>query len=151
MTLQIKSLHLELSTILLHENEQIKPSLKRIIILCFNLRLSRAVRKLGFADLAGANLYDANLKDANFEHASLKNASFVDANFAGASLKNARLEGAYLINVQNLTFSQIKSACNWEQAIYKQDNSENQKYIEDLKKDKSSDPKRFPDCSWWEK
>ena len=95
---------------------------------------------LGFANLKDANLFRTDLLDANFEHASLKNASFQDANFAGASLENARLEGAYLINVQNLTFSQIKSACNWEQAIYKEDNSDNEKYIEELRGNEPSEP-----------
>ncbi len=73
-----------------------------------------------------------------------------------------------LNGVENLTPEQIKSACFWEEAIYKgewdweektktwrakneQVKQANTKYIEGLKKDKSSDPEEPPDCSLWGK
>ncbi|MGL4882937.1 MAG: pentapeptide repeat-containing protein, partial [Waterburya sp.] len=78
----------------------------------------------------------------------------------GANLIDADLRGANLIDAKNLTNSQIKSACFWDQAIYKghldekqnqlvADKKANQQYIEQLKKDKSSDPETPPDCSRW--
>ena len=68
------------------------------------------------------------------------------------------LENSYLIEVQNLTFSQIKLACNWELAFYKghydKENvkwivydQDNQEYIQQLKQDKNSDPQIPVDCS----
>ena len=96
---------------------------------------------LGFANLRGANLGFANLRDANLRGANLR-----DANLRGANLSSAKL--IYFIN---LTPSQIKSTCYWEKAIYKSYKEENKKYIEELKKEKSSEPKYPVDCSIWER
>ncbi len=125
-----------------------------------NLEGANLVRaRLKDANLEGANLVRARLKGAKLEGANLGGTKLKGADLGGANLKDAylygtklegaNLYGAKLINVQNLTDSQIKSACNWDKAIYKQDHSENQKYIEALKKDKSSDPKEPPDCRLW--
>lgn len=84
------------------------------------------------------------------------------ANLQDAALEGANLQEAILIKLKNLTSNQIKSACNWQTAIYRGEwNSERQTYvatepdntnfIEELKKDKSSDPKQTIDCSRWEK
>ena len=67
---------------------------------------------------------------------------------------------------ENLTPEQIKSACFWDKVIYKgewvwnqktgtwvpknqQDREDNDNYIKELKKDKSSDPEQPVDCSRW--
>ena len=83
-----------------------------------------------------------------------------NANFSNTNLNNANFNNSYFINVKNLTPFQIKSACNWEKAFYKGhynhenfqsivDQQANQKYIEQLKQDKASDPKEPIDCSKW--
>ncbi len=105
---------------------------------------------LGYAYFIGANLESANLEGANLEGANLKSANLEGANLEGANLKSANLEGAYLIEVKNLTSSQIKSARNWEKAFYKGEfdaekykwivNQEaNQQYIKELEQDTSFD------------
>ena len=109
-------------------------------------RLVEAKRSLKSYNLVGANLSRANLSRANLSR---------------ANLESANLESAYLIRVQNLTFSQIKSACYWEKAIYKGNwddkaykwqvyEEANQEFIKQLKQDKASDPKKTVDCSRWE-
>ena len=66
------------------------------------------------------------------------------------------------MGANNLTPQQIKSACNWDKAIYKgkwnQEKElaeaiepDNTNFIEELKKDKASDPTEPPDCSIWAK
>ncbi len=101
------------------------------------------------ASLISANLQQASLISANLQQADLSKADLSAANLQQADLSKADLSAANLQQAKNLTFKQIKLACNWEKAIYKEDESENQKYIEDLKKDKSSDPKEPPDCNRW--
>ncbi len=132
---------------------------------------------LKFANLEGANLEGANLSSANLESANLSRANLESANLryaylSSAYLSSANLRSAYLIsaylyranliNVINLTSSQIKSTCYWEQAFYKGnydqenykwivDEKANKQYIEQLKQDKASDPKEPVDCSRWKK
>ena len=112
---------------------------------------------LSHANLKGANLNSANLKGADLSHANLKGANLKGADLSHANLKGANLKGADLSNTQ------IKLACLWEEAIYKGDwhwdkkikawiadneqaKQDNTKYIEDLKKDKSSDLKEPSNC-----
>ncbi len=132
------------------------------------------------AYLAGAYLTDAYLTDADLTYAYLTGADLTGADLTGADLAGADLTGAdltyayltyadltgadltyaYLIKVQNLTSSGIKSACFWEEVIYKGEwnvekktwvaiEPDNTNFIEELKKDTSSDPKKPPDCSRW--
>jgi uncharacterized protein YjbI with pentapeptide repeats/energy-coupling factor transporter ATP-binding protein EcfA2 len=112
------------------------------------------------ANLIGANLMIANLRRANFSDANLYGANLIGANLYGADFSGANLYGADLLGAKNLTNSQIKNACFWDQAIYKGHSDEktslwttdepaNRQYIEQLKKDKSSDPETPPDCSNW--
>ncbi len=109
------------------------------------------------ANLNRNNLKDADLKGANLEGTQLIGVDLSGANLEGANLNNAflfetNLKGTNLIDAQNLTSLQIEPSCNWEQAIYKKDNGENQKHIEKLKKDKLLlDPPILVDCSRWEK
>ena len=122
--------------------------------LLFSADLNGAL--LYFAKLNGADLYFAKLNGAELNGADLSRAKLSRADLNGAilrgtNLRNARfnkadLRGANLTIAKNITSSQIKSACFWDEAIYKDDNSENQKYIEELKKDTASDPKEPPDC-----
>ncbi len=110
--------------------------------------LSKA--NLIYADLIYADLSKANLIYADLSNANLSEAYLSNANLSNADLSKANLESAYLIEVQNLTSSQIKSAKNWEKAFYKGEydtkknkwivNQEaNQQYIKELKKDTNSD------------
>ena len=113
------------------------------------------------ADLHLAHLYNANFSTAYLYRANLSRAYLYRANFANAYISHANLANAYLIEAQNLTASQIKSACHWEQGIYKGiwdinkfkwvlDEAANQQYIAQLKQDQSTDPKKSIDCSLWE-
>ncbi len=124
------------------------------------------------ANLNGASLYRSNLSRANFNSAqvsnvdfnnsNLKSADFNGADFNSSFLNNANLDRAILSRAENLTFSQLKSACNWEKAFYKVDwNQEdsqwivdeiaNKEYIEKIKQDQSSDPEKRVDCLLWDK
>ena len=106
------------------------------------------------AHLGGANLRGANLEGANLRGAHLEGALLWEANLRGAHLEKAKLEKAKLEKAKSfgshLTAAKIKSTCNWDKAIYKQDKKENRQYIEQLKKDRASDPKEPPDCSRWD-
>ena len=110
---------------------------------------------LSHTNLSHAHLSSTDLSSANLSHADLTNANFSHANF-----KSANVFSADLWSAQNLTLSQIKTACNWSQAFYKSDwhnqtrkwivnEEENQQYIKKLKQDRASDPKEPVDCSQW--
>ena len=119
------------------------------------------------ADLSEANLQKAKLGGADLQKTLLREANLQqvyldEANLQETDLSEANLQQAYLWEAENLTPKQIKSACFWEQAIYKAKwNNEKQawvakepdntNFIEELKKDKSSDPGEAPDCRRWEK
>ena len=105
------------------------------------------------AYLGGANLQQANLSPANLQQANLRSANLQEADLEGANLRQAVLESA-----ENLTPEQIKLACNWDKAIYKGEwndekkawvaiEPDNTNYIEELKQETASDPKKPPDCS----
>ena len=117
---------------------------------------------LGGADLRDANLNNARLSDADLEGVDFQDADLYDANLGGANFKNVNLKNANLKNAifvgAKLTPSQIKSACNWEEAQYIGTDkpkgvtikAANEQYIEQLKQDKTSDPETPVDCSQWE-
>ena len=132
------------------------------------------------ANLDTANLENANLKGAdltsaligsyaklqgtNFEYANLKGANFRSASLSGTILNGANLEGAIILRDRSGEYSngtngiaEIKSACNWQKAIYilkdnrrEVDKAANQKFIEKLKQDKAYDPLEAVDCSKWQ-
>lgn len=138
-------------------------------------RLVNAERNLRNINLRDADLRDAKLRDAKLNNAKLNNADLRDAKLNGTDLRDAdlrsaflrgtnlrgtNLSGADLSGAKNFTSVQIKSACNWDEAIYKGhydkdkyewivDREANQQYIEQLKHDKASDPKEPVDCSRW--
>ena len=116
---------------------------------------------LNRANLQGTHFYDANFEYTYFHLANLSHTHFYRANFDHANLYRANLEGAHLIEAQNLTNAQIKSACNWSKAIYKGvwsphqskwvvDEKANQQFIQQLQHERKSDPKQPVDCSEWE-
>ena len=133
------------------------------------------------ADLSNANLFQANLKQAHLSSSKLDGTYFVRANLTEANLTEANLHFANLIKAdlhstnlieanlhstnlieaQNLTPSQIKSACYWTKAVYKANwnqvqwkwivnHQANQQYIEQLQQDQASEPDKPVDCSRWE-
>ena len=133
-------------------------------------QLVKAKQNLKLFNLATANLENANLENAyldrvnlyrtNFERTNLKNANLSGANLYRAHLDRANLTNANLINAKNLTPTQIKSACHWDQAVYQGvwelnqfrwvvDEQANQQFIQQLQQDKESDPKTPVDCSEW--
>ncbi len=106
------------------------------------------------ADLKGAYLRGAYLSSAYLIRADLIRAYLIRADLRGADLRGADLSSAYLSSAylssanlsdaKNLTPAQIKSALNWDKAIYKGhwdseqevwivDQEANQQYIEELK------------------
>ena len=101
--------------------------------------------KLEESNLSSTNFFDANLKLASLKQSDFSNSSFKGANLEGADfqgtlLKNTNLDGANLVSAKNLKKSQIKLACNWENAFYDKD------FRKKLDKYK---PKKQPDCSQW--
>ena len=113
------------------------------------------------ANLSGAHFYRTNFNHSNFNRANLAKAYFYRANFDGVNFYSTNLRGTSLIEATNLTFAQIKSACNWEEAIYKgiwdtnrfkwvPDRAANQKFIQQVRQDKASNPTKPIDCSLWE-
>ena len=117
------------------------------------------------ANLYFANLENANLENANLNYANLNYANIKSANLEDADLENVNLENVNLSFAKNLTNTQIKSACNWKNAIYtkaqayrdnkglwiSEDPKANQRRIDEIKQDKASDPRKPPDCSMWKK
>lgn len=69
---------------------------------------------LSEADLSGANLCDADLSEANLSEANFSGADLVGALLQGADLSRAKLADT----VKNLSAFQIKTARNWEHALY---------------------------------
>ena len=113
------------------------------------------------ANLQEANLRGANLQEAVLRRVNLQEAILRRANLQEASLFRANLQEVVLWEAKNLTSQQIKSACNWENAIYigewnnekqllESIEPDNTNFIDELKKDKASDPKKPPDCSIWD-
>ncbi len=101
---------------------------------------SNCIGHNGFTKTVGSFLRKPNLTEAYLSNAYLSN----------PYLRKADIESTYLIKVQNLTSSQIKSARNWEKAFYKGEfdaeknkcivNQEgNQQHIKELEQDTSSD------------
>ena len=102
------------------------------------------------ADLGQSNLIGAYLRGATFQQADLRVARLSKADFKGVTLDQANLQGAHLMNAKNLTASQIKSSCNWEEAIYDKNENANQAFINELQQDTDSDPVAAVDCSIWD-
>ena len=112
------------------------------------------------ANLESARLFDVDLSFASLESADLESATLKFANLESADLESANLNNANFIRVKNLNFSQIKSACNWDKAVYKSnwddnkrtwvvDERANRQYIKRLKQDRASDPKEPINCDEW--
>jgi uncharacterized protein YjbI with pentapeptide repeats len=77
--------------------------------------------KGGHVNLQSANLKNANLQEAGLHWADLRNANLQHADIRDAVLEDADLHGADLRKARNITVEQIKTARNWEQAMYDDD------------------------------
>ncbi len=84
---------------------------------------------LGRADLEEANLRGANLRGANLRGANLR----------GADLRGTELWRLDFWRARELEPKQIKSACNWKQAIFS----------EEFKQKLAQEPDPKVDCSKW--
>lgn len=102
------------------------------------------------ANLSNADLRGSYLREANLAQADLSQAKLYQADTRGVILDQANIQGARLIAVNNLTATQIKSACNWEEAIYEENDDANQQFISNLRQDLDSAPEQPVDCSIWE-
>ncbi len=69
-------------------------------------------------NLSGANLRFVDLSHADLKDVNLSNADLKFANLKDVNLSNADLRGADLRGAENLTREQVKSAKNWDKAIY---------------------------------
>jgi hypothetical protein len=110
----------------------------------FKANLSEA--KLKGAYLEKANFAESKLGFADLREANLKGANFRGVELIGTNLRGARLNGTNFVEAKDLTPAKIKSACFWEKVIYKSDKNENQKFIEEVRNDSSSNPKEPPEC-----
>ena len=86
--------------------EKFDPASQQMLLIAPGVNLSGA--NLRFVDLSHADLKDVNLSNADLKFANLK-----DVNLSNADLRGADLRGA-----ENLTREQVKSAKNWDKAIY---------------------------------
>lgn len=82
----------------------------------FGVDLSRA--DLSRANLSETDLISANLSGANLIEANLSGANLRVTDLSGADLSDANIRGADLSGVKNYSAIQIKSAKNWESALY---------------------------------
>jgi len=112
--------------------------------------------------LNGANLEGARLDRAYLNGANLFEANLNRANLNRANLNGANLDGAYLFGA-TYTNDRIKSACNWEKAIYTEATwtkdldawipydvpGANDNKIEEIRNDTASDPQQPPNCRQW--
>ena len=73
------------------------------------------------ANLSRSDFSSANLDGANFSRAKLNGANFSDAYMSNVNFQNADLLQVDFRSVQNLTIEQVKSAQNWEKALYDED------------------------------
>lgn len=102
------------------------------------------------SNLSEANLRGAYLRETNFQQADLRNTKLSRADFKGAILTEANIQGTQLTTARNLTATQIKSSCNWEEAIYDRDELANKAFIIQLKADIDSNPLESINCSIWD-
>lgn len=70
------------------------------------------------ADLQNVDFVGANILGANFVRANLDRAYLGDVDFSQSILKDATVKQTKFFGVKNLTTEQIKSTCNWKEAIY---------------------------------
>jgi Pentapeptide repeats (8 copies) len=92
------------------------------------------------AFLRGTYLRGAGLEGANLAGADLQKADFFGAALGGANLDGANLSGTNLTGSKGITNEQIKKACNWEQAKYDNDRSE------ELKQEDTNESETRPEC-----
>ncbi|MBD2463373.1 pentapeptide repeat-containing protein [Oscillatoria sp. FACHB-1407] len=69
-------------------------------------------------DLSQATFRGSNLSMAHLNQACFHRAILVEADLWGAVLEEADLDGANFKSAQGLTLAQVKTAINWEQAVY---------------------------------
>ncbi len=87
--------------------------------------VAREIKTTNFrsTDLRDANLRNANLWGANLENANLGNANLIHTNLRYAYLKDTNLKNTKFWDknsgeTKNITPEQIKTAKNWDKAIY---------------------------------
>ncbi|MDJ0728954.1 MAG: pentapeptide repeat-containing protein [Crocosphaera sp.] len=97
----------------------VRANLEGAYLVKANLKGANLVRaNLVRAYLEGVNLEGANLEGANLEGANFIRANLIRAKLVRAKLVRANLEGAYLYQTKFLDIKELKSANNWEKAIY---------------------------------
>ena len=133
-----------------------KLAIERLLKNKFSLAgLDLSKTNLERVNLQEADLWKVNLQEAVLSEANLQGAFLRETNLRAAVLSKADLQEAFLLEAdlqgaKGLTPKQIKSACYWKSASYKYNKTENDKYIEKLKKDSSSDPEKPINCKHWE-
>ncbi|ACK68853.1 pentapeptide repeat protein [Gloeothece citriformis PCC 7424] len=83
-------------------------------------------------DFSGKNLRCMNLSGANLTKANLRGADLTGANLTGADLTGANIEQTKLIDISSDQNKEFISACNIAQAIYVENNEENEQIRKQL-------------------
>lgn len=96
--------------------------------------------KLQSADLSNAKLRVIDLSGADLSNANLTGADLYGSNISGADFYGANLYKANLEDTKDITSTQIKSACFWEQA----------EFDPEFKKKLEQEPDQNVDCRRWE-
>lgn len=103
-------------------------------------RKGELVQFLSAAQLIKRDKPIINLSQAALWRAALWEANLESAYLWGANLEGANLEGANLGGAIGLNPTEIKSACNWEEA----------KFSEEFKQKLAQEPDQKVDCSYWD-
>ncbi|MDJ0688729.1 MAG: pentapeptide repeat-containing protein [Xenococcaceae cyanobacterium MO_188.B32] len=98
------------------------------------------------AVLPGANLLKTNLTGADLTGANFSTTDSHKANFAGADLKDAVLFYTNLKQTKNLLIIQVKSAKNWDRAIYDDELREQVNELREKQKHRSPSGSQSNNC-----
>jgi hypothetical protein len=102
------------------------------------------------ANLRGANFWNASLTKVDFRSADLRGADFFAASLQSANLHGAKLDGANLLATRlvdiKVISEDLKYTCNWEAAIYNDDEISNRRFIKNLENTLLVVSLEFPDC-----
>ena len=76
------------------------------------------LKRLKLREIVIQQVFRFNGGGAKFVNANLRDAKFADVDFSRVKLNGADIKNTDFSNAKNLTVDQIKSAKNWESAIY---------------------------------
>jgi Pentapeptide repeats (8 copies) len=107
------------------------------------LNKAKTYQKKSYLDLDNSNLTKLDLSNRNYAGANMSYSDFTDSLLHGTNFNGAIMIHAIFTN------SQIKQSCNWRNARYAKSDKLNQEKINQLERDKASNPEKPIDCSKW--